>query len=158
MFFEPFLNDEWMNVPCFWYWKCVLKLFRIIYMVVMDCNNNISIKLIYIYITTNWLCTTNKRRLYIYICFCICTYIVCTSIFFFSGDISSDIETYYIKIPSIIYQYVHVTCRLLYSWAALYVEKGKGDTPKACGKRNKGKKEKEKKRKEKGEENYQNTI
>ena len=42
--------------------------------------------------------------------------------------------------------------------AALYVEKGKGDMPKACGKRNKGKKEKEKKRKEKGEENYQNTI
>ena len=30
--------------------------------------------------------------------------------------------------------------------AALYVEKGKGDTPKACGKRNKGKKEKEKKK------------
>ena len=36
--------------------------------------------------------------------------------------------------------------------AALYVEKGKGDTPKACGKRNKGK-EKEERKKEKKEEN-----
>ena len=44
------------------------------------------------------------------------------------------------------------------SWAALYVEKGKGDTPKACGKRNKGKKEKEKKERKKKKENYQNTI
>ena len=42
--------------------------------------------------------------------------------------------------------------------AALYVEKGKGDTPKACGKRNKGKKEKEKKERKKKKENYQNTI
>ena len=37
-------------------------------------------------------------------------------------------------------------------WAALYVEKGKGDTPKACGKRNKGK-EKEERKKEKKEKN-----
>ena len=48
--------------------------------------------------------------------------------------------------------------RLHPRWAALYVEKGKGDTPKACGKRNKGKKEKEKKERKKKKENYQNTI
>ena len=50
--------------------------------------------------------------------------------------------------------------RRIFFWngAALYVEKGKGDTPKACGKRNKGKKEKEKKERKKKKENYQNTI
>ena len=58
---------------------------------------------------------------------------------------------YYIKRWTLLFQYPQLR-------AALYVEKGKGDTPKACGKRNKGKKEKEKKERKKKKENYQNTI
>ena len=58
-----------------------------------------------------------------------------------------------------IYLKLALSTRIGLSWrAALYVEKGKGDTPKACGKRNKGKKEKEKKERKKKKENYQNTI
>ena len=53
-----------------------------------------------------------------------------------------------------LYCHSRIKYQSILSRAALYVEKGKGDTPKACGKRNKGKKEKEKKERKKKKENY----